>query len=267
MTKHISLICSLAALMLASCHHGGWGYTRDVPPRAVVRDGVAVTVCDQKLTLYKEGKKVKDYDVSTSKFGLGSTNGSRRTPLGIHAVSSKTGEGQPKGMVFKGARPTGEVVAVDAEGRDPVVTRVIQLAGLENSNKNSHARRIYIHGTPEERKIGRPASYGCIRMKSDDIVDLFRRVDRGTPVVVESCSQKTYQAALQEGKKRTIVVPGSVVANLPTDSHVTLRPVSRGLRSRALVSAKGKGSPRLSSKGKSAPKALAYRKGGKKRRG
>lgn len=271
MTKHLSLICSLsAALMMTSCLHAPWGYTRDVPPRAVVRDGVAVTVCDQKLTLYKNGKKVKDYAVSTSKFGLGSTNGSRRTPLGIHAVSSKTGEGQPKGMVFKGARPTGEVVAVDAEGRDPVVTRVIQLAGLENGNKNSHSRRIYIHGTPEERKIGRPASYGCIRMKSDDIVDLFRRVDRGTPVVVESCSQKTYQAAIDEGKKRSIVVPSSIVANLPTDSHVTLRPVSHGVRSRHLATSKGKGRTRLAGKSaashKSTPK-LAYRKGSKKRRG
>lgn len=265
MTKHISLICSLAAaLLVTSCHHGGmFGYTRDVPPRAVVRDGVAVTVCDQKLTLYKNGRKVRDYDVSTSKFGLGSTNGSRRTPLGIHAVSSKTGEGQPKGMVFKGAHPTGEVVAVDAEGRDPVVTRVIQLAGLENSNKNSHSRRIYIHGTPEERKIGRPASYGCIRMKSDDIVDLFRRVERGTPVVVESCSQKTYDAAIAEGKKRTIVVPQAIVANLPTDSALRLRPVSRGRR---LASSTGKGSPRLAGKSKG-NKRLAYRKGGKKRRG
>lgn len=267
-----SLVALAATLLLPSCHMGG--YSRDVAPRAVVRDGVAVTVYDQKLTVYKGGKKVKDYDVSTSKFGLGSTNGSRRTPLGIHAVSHKTGEGQPKGMVFKGARPTGEVVAVDAAGRDPVVTRVIQLAGLENSNKNSHSRRIYIHGTPEERKIGRPASYGCIRMKSDDIVDLFRRVDRGTPVVVETCSQKTYEKALQKENMRSIVVPESIVANLPTDK-VNLRPVSHGARNRRLVSTrKGSAGRTLAgTKGNSArntkpsAKRIAYRKGGKKRRG
>lgn len=265
MVTNISTICRFAcaalALLTASCHHGFFGgYAKDVPPRAVVRDGVAVTVCDQKLTIYQGGKKVKDYDVSTSKFGLGSTNGSRRTPLGIHAVSHKTGEGQPKGMVFKGARPTGEVVAVDAEGRDPVVTRVIQLAGLENSNKNSHSRRIYIHGTPEERYIGRPASYGCIRMKSDDVVDLFSRVQRGTPVAVESCSQKTYEAAQLDAAKRSIVIPESIVANLPNDSAARLRPVSRS--SRRLAS-RGKGA---SAKG-SATKRLAYRKGSKKRRG
>lgn len=273
-----SLVALVATLLLPSCHMVGGGYSRDVAPRAVVRDGVAVTVYDQKLTVYKGGKKVKDYDVSTSKFGLGSTNGSRRTPLGIHAVSHKTGEGQPKGMVFKGAHPTGEVVAVDAAGRDPVVTRVIQLAGLENSNKNSHSRRIYIHGTPEERKIGRPASYGCIRMKSDDIVDLFRRVDRGTPVAVETCSQKTYEEALKNQSMRTIALPPSIVASLP-DDKVILRPVSHGAASRRLVSTrKGSGSERkLTTKGSAKPtaktaakpaaKRMAYRKTAKKRRG
>lgn len=217
-----SSFCSLAAaavaLVLASCHHNR-GYAKETPPRAVVRDGVAVTVCDQKLTLFRNGKKVKDYDVSTSKFGLGSTHGSRRTPLGIHAVSQKTGEGQPKGMVFKGARPTGEVVEADAPGRDPVVTRVIQIAGLEDSNKTTHARRIYIHGTPEERKIGRPASYGCIRMKSDDVVDLFGRVHRGMPVAIESCTQKTYLEAEENATMKSIRIPDAIVSKLPVDSQ------------------------------------------------
>lgn len=219
------LFAAAAALLLASCHHGRFG--RETQPRAVVRDGVAVTVCDQKLTLFKNGQKVKDYDVSTSKFGIGSTNGSRCTPLGLHAVTKKTGEGQPKGMVFKGVNPTGEVVAVDAPGRDPVVTRVIQLAGVEDSNKNTHARRIYIHGTPEERNIGRPASYGCIRMKSDDIVDLYRRVDRGMPVVIEQCTQKTYMAAEKKPEMKSIRIPETVVATLPTDKQVRFRATGR----------------------------------------
>lgn len=297
MTSHFSVLRSLAVLAAAllgtSCQMGG--YSRDVAPRAVVRNGVAVTVYDQKLTVYRGGKKVKDYDVSTSKFGLGNTTGSRRTPLGIHAVSDKTGEGQPKGMVFKGARPTGEVVAVDAAGRDPVVTRVIQLAGLENSNKNSHSRRIYIHGTPEERKIGRPASYGCIRMKSNDVIDLYRRVQRGTPVVVETCSQKTYEEALRKPGIRSIEIPSAIVANLPVDK-VQLRPVehhrrlvatrkSRAAQLRLVSTKKGSGrgsigknvaknSGRGGAKGratakntKTSPKRIAYRKGGKKRRG
>lgn len=208
----------VACSLLVSCK--SWGkqvYAPDIPPRAVVRDGVAITLSDQKLTVFSGGKKVKDYSISSSKFGIGATVGSRRTPLGIHAVTSKTGEGQPKGMVFKGCRPTGEVVGVDAAGRDPIVTRVIQLAGLESFNRNSFGRRIYIHGTPEERFIGRPASYGCIRMKSDDIVDLFGRVRRGVPVAIESCTQETYMKAEADLTKSSIELPTAVVASLPKD--------------------------------------------------
>ena len=127
-------------------------------------------------------------------------------------------------MVFKGCKPTGEVVDVDAAGRDPVVTRVIQLAGLENDNRSTHRRRIYIHGTPEERYIGQPASYGCIRMKSDDIVDLFGRVHRGMPVAIESCTQATYLAAEQDFSKGSIQVPREAVAKLPVDG---LKPTHR----------------------------------------
>ena len=192
----LPLLLAVASLQVA-CKHRSSGvseYTAgpDAPPRAVIKDGVAITLRDQKLTVIQDGKKVKDYDISTSKFGIGATHGSCRTPTGVHAVSQKVGEGQPKGMVFKGCRPTGEVVGVNAPGRDPIVTRVIQLTGLENSNSNSHSRRIYIHGTPEERTIGSPASYGCIRMRSNDVLDLFPRVYRGMPVVIERCSQEMY---------------------------------------------------------------------------
>lgn len=192
----LPLLLAVASLQVA-CKHSATGvseYTAgpDAPPRAVIKDGVAITLRDQKLTVIQNGKKVKDYDISTSKFGIGATHGSCRTPTGVHAVSQKVGEGQPKGMVFKGCRPTGEVVGVNAPGRDPIVTRVIQLTGLENSNSNSHSRRIYIHGTPEERTIGSPASYGCIRMRSSDVLDLFPRVHRGMPVVIERCSQDMY---------------------------------------------------------------------------
>lgn len=222
-------LCLLAGLSasLNSCKAMRVGkqlYAEDIPPKAVVRDGVAVTLSDQKLTVFKAGKKVKDYSISSSKFGIGNTNGSNRTPLGIHAISQKNGEGQPQGMVFKACKPTGEVVDVDAAGRDPVVTRVIQLAGLENNNRSTHRRRIYIHGTPEERYIGQPASYGCIRMKSDDIVDLFGRVHRGMPVAIESCTQETYIKAEQDLSKGSIQVPKAAIAKLPVDG---LKPTRR----------------------------------------
>lgn len=225
-----SLTCRLlllAAAALTSCsvvQPSQKLYAEDIPPQNVVRDGVAVTLSDQKLTVFKEGKKVKDYSISSSKFGIGNQNGSCRTPLGLHAISQKNGAGQPTGMVFKGCKPTGEVVDVDAAGRDPVVTRVIQLAGMEQNNHSTHRRRIYIHGTPEERYIGRPASYGCIRMKSDDIVDLFGRVHRGMPVAIESCTQETYLKAEQDNTKNSICIPKEMVAKLPVDG---LRPTHR----------------------------------------
>lgn len=213
------VLTGMAGLLLSACSSGSNPYhVKDVPPRAVVRNGVAVTLGDQKLAVFRDGKVVRKYDVSTSKFGMGSSHGSNRTPLGVHAVSSKTGEGQPQGMVFKSCRPTGEVVAVDAAGRDPIVTRVIQLAGLEASNGSSHSRRIYIHGTPEERKIGTPASYGCIRMRSRDIVDLYRLVQRGTPVAIESCTLGTYLKAGENEAMRSILIPDKVVAQLPKDT-------------------------------------------------
>lgn len=208
------LWCCLCICSLASCIHRS---APETPPRAVVRDGVAITLRDQKLSVIKDGKVVKDYSISSSKFGMGSNKGSCCTPLGIHAVTKKVGEGQPTGMVFKGCRPTGEVVKADS-GRDPIVTRVIQLAGLENFNKNSHVRRIYIHGTPEEKKIGKPASYGCIRMRSEDVVDLYPYVYRGMPVAIESCSQSTYLKAGKKEDALSIVIPDSIVAQLPRES-------------------------------------------------
>ena len=201
------------------------------PPRAVVRDGVAITLKDQKLTVLRNGEKVRDYSISSSKFGMGSSKGSNRTPLGIHAVTKKVGDGQPKGMVFKGCRPTGEVVQVDA-GRDPIVTRVIQLAGLESFNSKSHSRRIYIHGTPEEANIGRPASYGCIRMRSEDVVDLYPLVYRGMPVAIESCSQETYLKA-EKTNTQTIEVPAEIVARLPRDIAVPQYLMRRPYRKQA----------------------------------
>ncbi len=244
-TFHLIAAILIPSCLFVSCRTTEAGYTPDTPPRAVVRDGVAITLRDQKLTVFQEGKKVKDYDISSSKFGVGSRNGSNHTPTGIHAVTKKVGEGQPAGMVFKGCRPTGEVVEVDAAGRDPIVTRVIQLSGLEGSNRNSHSRRIYIHGTPEERNIGKPASYGCIRMRSEDVIDLYRRVHRGMPVAIEQCSQATYLSAEKSQKFQSIAVPDTVVAKLPTDD-VQFRPSARrgksyNSRGKRLVSRKTRG--------------------------
>ncbi len=97
-------------------------------------------------------------------------------------VSGKIGDGLRSGAVIKSRLATGEVLTPDAAGRDPIVSRVLWLRGKEGQNRHARERCIYIHGTAEERWIGRRASFGCIRMKSKDVIDLYSRVHIGTPV-------------------------------------------------------------------------------------
>jgi len=143
-----------------------------------------VSVPDQALALVDRGKLIARYSISTSKFGTGDSNASYRTPLGTLFVSAKVGDRLPAGAVIKNRIPTGEMVGVDAPGRDAIVSRVIWLRGMEAQNQKARDRCIYIHGTPEERRIGNPASFGCIRMRSRDIIDLYDRVHIGTHVVI-----------------------------------------------------------------------------------
>src|SRR5436305_2411470 len=132
-----------------------------------------VSVPDQQLALIDRGKLVSKYPISTSKFGLGDSNGSYRTPVGVLFVSAKFGDRLPAGAVIKNRMPTGEVINANAPGRDAIVSRVIWLRGMEQQNKLARDRCIYIHGTPEERRIGTPASIGCIRMRSRDMIALY----------------------------------------------------------------------------------------------
>ena len=143
-----------------------------------------VSAREQKLALVEKGNVIATYPVSTSKFCLSDRPGSYGTPLGELEVASKIGDGAPAGAVFKNRRRTGEVIAVNAPGRDPIVTRIIWLRGREGRNANAFNRDIYIHGTPEERNIGRPASYGCIRMRSTDIIRLYSIVGNGARVTI-----------------------------------------------------------------------------------
>lgn len=148
------------------------------------RHQVIVSVPDQKMLVLDQGVPVASYPVSTSKFGLGDTPGTGDTPLGALEVAKKIGGAAESGTVFKDRRPTGEIVPPDAPGRDPIVTRILWLKGLELQNQNAFGRYIYIHGTPEERNIGRPVSYGCIRMRSRDVMELYDRIGLGARVNV-----------------------------------------------------------------------------------
>ena len=168
---------------------------------------IVVSIPDQKLALLADGKKLAAYQISTSRFGVSDKLSSYGTPLGKLAVAERFGAGLPAGAVLKGRRPTGEVLPVNAKGRDPIVTRILHLNGLEEANRNAYRRRIYIHGTPVERALGKPESWGCIRMRSVDVMELFDRVPVGTRV--EICDQRLSK-----------VLPTALIASQPTAAPV-----------------------------------------------
>jgi lipoprotein-anchoring transpeptidase ErfK/SrfK len=162
----------LLALFLASC------------AAPDTRHHIVVSTREQKLAVLDRSTLMAIYPVSTSKFGLGDWRGSRFTPLGQLEIAKKIGDNAPPGAVFKDRLRTGEIVLVNSPGRDPIVTRILWLRGLEAQNANAFARDIYIHGTPEEWKIGSRASYGCIRMRSSDIIQLYDIVGVGAAVTI-----------------------------------------------------------------------------------
>jgi lipoprotein-anchoring transpeptidase ErfK/SrfK len=152
---------------------------------------VVISARDQKLAVIDAGKVKAKYDISTSKFGIGDDYGSYKTPLGTMWVCNKIGGDLPAGAVIRNRNATGEVIPPNAPGRDPIVSRVIWLSGLDPSNKNAYQRCIYIHGTTEEKSLGKPVSYGCIRMRSKDIIALYGLVQVGTHVTITDKALKT----------------------------------------------------------------------------
>ncbi len=148
------------------------------------RHRIVVSVPEQRLVVIEDGRLVGTYPVSTSKFAISDAPGSRGTPLGEMEIARKIGGDAPLGAVFKDRRRTGEVLVPDAPGRDPIVSRILWLRGREPQNANAYGRYIYIHGTAEERNVGRPASYGCVRMRSRDVIRLYDIVGEGARVSI-----------------------------------------------------------------------------------
>jgi hypothetical protein len=185
----LATLALTAALGLTSCGIDSLGAGKDT------RNKMIVSVRDQKMLLVRDGMPVKSYNISTSKFGVGDRPGSNHTPLGRLQVAKKIGCNAPIGSVFKSRRPTGEILKPNAPGRDPIVTRILWLTGTEDRNQNTFRRTIYIHGTPEESRLGSPASYGCIRMASKDVADLYNRIGTGADVFVIRGSIATTKAS------------------------------------------------------------------------
>ncbi|HUI93696.1 MAG TPA: L,D-transpeptidase [Chitinivibrionales bacterium] len=149
-----------------------------------------VDTSKQRLSVIESGALVKEYPVSTSKFGTGNNEGSFKTPRGVHRVREKYGHGAPAGRVFRDRLDTGEDWPVGAPGGNVILSRILRLEGCEEgvnrgSGIDSYERYIYIHGTNNEAAVGSPASHGCVCMKNSDVIDLFDIVPEGTVVLID----------------------------------------------------------------------------------
>jgi len=146
---------------------------------------IHVSIGDQRLTLNDGERPIRTYLVSTSRFGVGTEEGSLKTPTGRFRVAQKIGDGMPSGTVFVGRVPL-ETDEMPPPTEDLVMSRILWLDGLDEHNANTRDRFIYIHGTRHEDKIGEAASHGCVRMRNEDVIELFDLVAEGTPVVIEA---------------------------------------------------------------------------------
>jgi len=160
---------------------------------------ILVDISQQQLLLINQNGISYQWPVSTALAGPGNQLNSYQTPLGAHVVSEKVGHLEPKHMIFKGRKPTGELANIintaTSTNLDQITSRILWLKGLESGinlgpGVDTHDRFIYIHGTNEEGLIGQAASHGCIRMLNNDIIELFDQVDVNTPVYICE-SQKT----------------------------------------------------------------------------
>ena len=149
-----------------------------------VQGKIHISVREQRLTLKSGRKKLGTYPVSTSRFGLGTEEGSMKTPTGRFRIAKKIGDGMPLGTVFKNRRRVRATKKLMRD-EDLVMTRILWLDGLDPENSNTHERFIYIHGTNHEENLGEPASHGCIRMRNIDLLELFELVEVDTPVAIK----------------------------------------------------------------------------------
>ena len=148
------------------------------------RTNIHISIRDQRLTLKDGEAPIRSYLVSTSRFGVGTEEGSMKTPTGRFRVAKKIGEGLPSDTVFQSRAPLQPGDPLPPT-EDLVMSRILWLDGLDEHNANTRDRFIYIHGTRHEDKIGIPDSHGCVRMRNTDVAELFALVDEGAQVIIE----------------------------------------------------------------------------------
>jgi lipoprotein-anchoring transpeptidase ErfK/SrfK len=142
---------------------------------------VEISIGDQTLVLRRGGEVVRRYSISSSRFGLGNEDGSKKTPLGRFQIAEKIGHDLPHGTIFRSRVPLGPEEPLP-QTEDLITSRILWLDGLDPDNGNTKDRFIYIHGTKHEHRIGKPDSHGCIRMRNADVIELFDLVQEGTLV-------------------------------------------------------------------------------------
>jgi len=155
---------------------------------------IEISVREQRLRLYENGRALMDVTVSTAKKGVGEINGSECTPRGWHVIRAKVGAGCPANTVFVERRPTGEIYTPELRKkfpqRDWILTRILWLSGAEPGKNrlgrvDTMRRYIYIHGCPDEDAMGVPGSHGCVKMRNSEVIELFDHVAVGTRVLIK----------------------------------------------------------------------------------
>ncbi len=142
---------------------------------------IRISISKQELQL---GERC--YPISSGKAGLGSEEGSGKTPLGRFKIASKHGSNAASNTIFVGRLPIGQFPEdLPVGAKEAILSRILTLDGMEEQNANTKARYIYIHGTSDIAHLGKPASLGCIRMHPDDMVALYGQVAIGDEVVIE----------------------------------------------------------------------------------
>lgn len=148
-------------------------------------DFLHISIADQQLYGFTEGRLLVRFPVSTALNGVGEQSGSNCTPRGLHQVRARIGDGLPLRAVLRGRRWTGETwspeLGAQFPGRDWILTRILWLSGCEPGLNRLGAvdtfrRYIYLHGTPDSEPMGVPLSHGCIRLRNADVLELFERV-------------------------------------------------------------------------------------------
>ncbi|MGV6809559.1 MAG: L,D-transpeptidase family protein [bacterium] len=145
-----------------------------------------VDVSEQRLYVFnRKAQLLKSYPVSTSAYGMSNRSNSNKTPIGAHQIKTKVGKNAKKFTIFKSLVNTGRLSRANSAGKALVTSRVLRLDGLEESNRNTYRRYIYIHGTNKEKYLGKPKSHGCIRMNNDEVIELFQETAKGSLVYLQ----------------------------------------------------------------------------------